>query len=132
MVCWNCDICGEATYINPTSEPLWDEHKLEVSVPFTEDEIGEDGQKRKVLKYKVETQITRVPKLTHMKRQNAQTGVIEEVPVQDVKDLQPRAYIIRLTVGAESIQKDFCKKCLQTVMPQIQALWDGLAKIKDK
>lgn len=129
---FQCDICTKTTYINPPSEPQWEEHKVEVSVPYTEDVPDPDVPSKfsKVLKYKNETQITRLPKLTKMRRQNAQTGEVEEVPIQDIKDLQPRAYLIRLMVGNEVLQKDFCKECLETIMPQIQALWDKMASIK--
>jgi hypothetical protein len=130
---YRCDICGKTTTLYPPTEPLWDEHKVEVSLPYTEEEPDPNNPARKVkvLKYKTETQVTKVPKLSHIKRQNATTGEVEEIPIQDVKDLQPRTFFVRLNIGQETIQKDFCKECLSEVMIEAQALWDKLASIKD-
>lgn len=103
-VTWHCDICSKPTYVNPPFEYLFITDK--------------DGNK--------------IPKMSKMKQQNPYTGEIETVKIQDMKDLRPRAYIVRLSVGKEIIQKDFCKEHLDNVLPEIKALWNKLEKIKSK
>jgi hypothetical protein len=130
---FHCDICQKSTYIHPLTEPQWEEHTVSVEVPYSEEVQDPESPSKtnKVLRYKTETKTTRIPKMTTMKRQNHQTGIVEEIPIQDIKDLQPRTYIIRLMVGSEVVQKDLCKECLSVVMPEIQTLWDKLATLKD-
>jgi len=115
-VTWVCDICGKQTFINPPVEFLTEEKEFK-----TKDEKG----KTKKIKQTV-------PKMATMKRQNSQTGKIEDVPIQDMKDLKPRTYIVRLEIGRELIQKDFCKECLGKVLPEIKQLWNKLESIKSK
>ena len=58
--------------------------------------------------------------------QDFNTGAMRKVSAPEVIDLKPRAYIIKLNAGQQVIQKDFCKECLEKVMPEVQALWDKL------
>jgi len=129
---FHCDICGKSTYLHPQSEPIFEEITTEVKLPYTVEieDPNQPGVMIKTIEYRVETQTQKVPKITYFKRQNINTGDIENVPIQDIKDLQPRAYLVRLNLGQETIQKDFCKECLKDVLPDAQALWDKLAAIK--
>lgn len=121
MVTWKCDICGKDTFVNPPTEPQFEERMVKVAVK------GKDGET-----YEVEVPQT-LPKMAKMKRQHLHTGEIEDVDVQEILDLAPRTYIINLTVGPEAVQRDFCKECLKEhVMPEVQALWDKLAAIGSK
>lgn len=54
----------------------------------------------------------------------------EEILTQEYRDLEERAYLVRLSCGDEWIQKDFCKECLDKILPVIQQLWDILNSYK--
>lgn len=100
---WNCDKCGKRTYVNPRTKPKVKKDK--------------DGNF--------------VPDMGVGKRQNLNTGEIEEYPVQKVEHIDPKAYIIRISVGFdEYIQRDFCKECLDDYLPEIKKLWSTLEGIK--
>lgn len=82
--------------------------------PPTENIVNEDGK----------------PKMSFTKVQDNVTGKIKKVPVPDIKDLKPRTYIIRLSVGNENITKDVCKSCLDKYLKnELQALWNKLENI---
>lgn len=70
--------------------------------------------------------------LTTMKQQNHVTGRVEPITVPLVEDLEPRAYIVRLTVGQEVVQRDLCWDCLKTVQHLIRPLWSELEKMESK
>lgn len=130
---FNCDLCGEITYINPPVELLFDEEITEMDVPFVKStKIGSDGKPINKIGFEKKIVKNKVPKMTTMKRQNPINMEMEEIPIQDQIDLKPRAYIVRLFVGQEGIQKDFCKLCLDTIMPEIKALMNKLEKIRSK
>lgn len=57
-------------------------------------------------------------------------GVMNTIP--SYIETQERAYIVRLSVGNEVIQKDFCKEHLNDVMPELEALRNKLISISDK
>lgn len=131
---WHCDSCGKETHLNPPVEMLWDNVETEIDVPYTEEieDPENPGSMKKVVLFKKETHTEPVPRLTHMKVQNGQTGEVEDLEIQDSVDLKPRAYLLRLSVGNETIQKDFCKECLDSVvLKESKALWDKLASIGD-
>ncbi|GEM_PF-3420888 len=132
---WICDICGKQTLVNPPTEQVVEEVTREIQVPSTvEKEVVEAGQKRmkKTVEFQTQTVTEKIPKMAKMKRQDPFTGEVQDVDVPELKDLKPRAYLVNLNVGHEMIQKDFCKECLEKVMPEVQALWDKLASIKSK
>jgi hypothetical protein len=123
MVTWTCDICGKPTHVNPPVEPQWEERQVPVEMPDPNDPT----------KVTIVHVPQRLPKMAKMKQQNAFTGEIEDVDVQETKDLAPRTWIVSLSVGQDQIQKDFCKECLtEHVLPAAQALWDKLAAIKSQ
>lgn len=72
------------------------------------------------------------PKIIKVKVQNQYTGEIEQQDQPEFEDLEPRAYIVRLNCGSESIQKDFCKECLKKIMPEVKALYNKLESIKSR
>ncbi len=121
---WNCDLCGKDTFINPPTQTVMEEREFTIDVP----QVDKDGKLKEPKKI---TQKAVLPKVAKAKRQNHETGNIEEYDVPLVKDLKPRAYIVQMHVGYENITRDFCKDCLKNI-PEIQALWDVLAKIERK
>lgn len=124
---WHCDNCGEPTLVNPPTEPIFEEKEIVEKVPTT---VMKDGKKEVVWEEK--KTVHKIPKVGKAKRQDPFTGEVEEIDVPEVRDLKPRAYLINLSVGQEIIQKDFCKKCLDEVLPEIQALWNKLESYKSK
>lgn len=76
-----------------------------------------------------------VPKLGEDGKQiiqkTVENGVLKQTPL--FEDSQPRAYIVRLSVGmTDVIQKDFCEEHLQDVMPELTALREKLLSLSDK
>jgi len=142
-VAWACDICGKSTHINPPVEYQFTEEKVmvptgkEVEKEF---EVPDPKDPRKKIKQMMKTievvnveQVVRKPKMAVMKRQNHQSGEIEDIPIQEIKDLEPRAFIVRLTLGQEQVQRDFCRDCLEKeIVPHVKHVWDMLAKIGSK
>lgn len=124
-VLWHCDLCSKATHVNPPTQQVFEEREIEVDTP--EIKIVDGNQVLDMVKKKV-TQ--KVPKLAKMKRQNLYTREVEEIDIPMMKDLSPRTYIMRVMVGSDEIQRDFCLECLDSVMPEFKALWDKLEKIK--
>jgi len=104
-VSWKCDLCGKETWVNPPSRPIF-----------------EENEKKGI----------RVQKKTKIKVQNIYSGKMEEVEVGAVEDLKPRTYIVKLSVGSSSIQKDFCFDCLQSLKLEIDQLFKKLDSIQSK
>ena len=111
---WRCDVCGKETFLNPLTEPIMESKEIEIEV---------DGAK---LKKTIEVQ-----KTIKMRTMDYSRGVIVESEVGAVKDLAPRAHIIRLTAGQQSIQHDFCQDCLDK-LPEIKKFWDFMESIGNK
>ena len=131
-IVWNCDICGKATDVNPPFEHIYEEVESTIVTPTKITDFDEEGNCIPKIVNK-ETKIKKkIPKTSEMKRLNPLTKVMETIKVPAIKDLEPRAYLVRLTVASESIQKDFCKECLATVLPDIKSLWEKLEAIGDK
>ena len=106
MNCFHCDVCGKATFINPPARPVFEDKK-----------VGE-----KVIK---------APKMQTLRSINFSTGEMVDQAVPVMEDLKPRAHLIKLNAGQQSIMRDFCEECLDKhVMPEVRALWDKLEKIK--
>ena len=124
-VLWHCDLCGQSTHVNPPTEQMFEEREIVVDTP--EIKIVDGKQVLDMVKKKV-TQ--KVPKIAKMKRQNMHTREVEEIDIPMMKDLAPRAYLMRIMVGSDELQRDFCKDCLDSVMPEFKALWDKLEQIK--
>ena len=104
MHAFNCDICGKQTHINPPTEPIF--------------EIGEGGKKRQVL--------------VELKSMDFNSGKVVSQMVPKLKDLKPRAHLIKLNAGIQSVQRDFCDGCLEQVMPEVKALWEKLERIGNR
>lgn len=121
MNVWKCDVCGIETRINPKTEPLFEER--EVQIPVDQNKMG--GPTKKVKQ--------RVPKMTVMKKQDMSSGEVKEIQVQEHKDLEERAMIVKLRVGPESVQRDFCRKCLEDYAgEELRTLWKKLETVKAK
>lgn len=108
MNVFKCDLCGKETYVNPPFEHVFEEKEI-------------DGVKVKS------------PVTVKMKRQDMSTGVMTEVDVPKINDLKPRAIIVRLYSGSESIFKDFCVDCYNTsIKPEVVKLWNTLESVVSK
>lgn len=135
---FECDICQKRTVLNPQVEHLFEEKEFEVDVPVTtETEVEVDTQdggkamvKRLNIDARKEKRTVRSPKMATMKRQNIHSGVIEDIPIHETRDLSPRTYIVRLTIGNETVQRDFCRDCLSDLMPGLKTMWTQLSAIK--
>jgi hypothetical protein len=109
--------------VNPPTEPQFLEEYAEAEVPHP-DKPGTTL----VIKLPVKK-----PKMCKMKRQHHVTGDVQDIEVQEHKDLYPRTFIVGLTVGNEYVQRDLCKECfLKFVKPEAKALWDNLAGLGSK
>lgn len=74
-----------------------------------------------------------VPVMETMKRQNLHNGTIEEVPVQKLEYLEEPAVLVKLRIGSENIQRDFCRKCIDEYCgPEIKALREKLWSLEGK
>lgn len=102
-VLWKCDLCGKETHVNPPTKPMYDEV---------------DGKK--------------VPKTAILKQQDAHTGKMNDIKIHLHEDLKPRAFITKISIGQESIQKDFCKECLDKVLPNLKKAFNTLVNIESK
>lgn len=107
MNCFHCDLCGKVTYINP---PTIAEKKI----------VVHGGQE-------YESVAT-----TTIKRQNMFTGEIENVEIPKLVELKPKALIISLSAGDESIRKDFCRECYakSRIKVAVDNLWAELERVK--
>ena len=106
-VAWKCDVCGKDTHVNPPVVQVFETQKI--------------GDK-----------VFDVLKMQKLQTMNFVTGEMEEQNVPVVKDLKPRAHIVKLNAGQQIVQRDFCDECLQSIMPELKALWDKLAAVGSK
>lgn len=104
---FQCDICSKTTHIYPPFEHVFEDKETEYGV-------------------------VKIPVMSTAKRQNQFTGEVEDIQVQKIRFLKPRAHIIRLDVAGEEVQRDFCEDCVKEVLPEVQKLWDKLASIRSK
>lgn len=107
MLVFNCDICNKQTTPDPPIEPIFEET------------FDINGNKIKVQKMSI------------MKRQDSM-GNVTEVEIPAFKDLSPRTYFVRYTLGQETIQRDFCKECFDNLRNELIPLWDKLEQITPK
>lgn len=138
MLNWQCDICGKKTHMAPPTEPVYEEREIEVDgVEMDEREFRDIDDVEKRIRVQVPKTVrkkvrSKVPKMAAMKRQNPESGKVETIAVPEHRDLKPRAFIISLRVGGEKLQRDFCRDCLDSLMPEIKALWTRLETIEPK
>lgn len=113
MIKCHCDICGKETFINPPSETVMVE--VEKEVPSF---VGG--------KWVNEKRTIKVPEMTTMKVIDPHgSGKLIDHEIPKTKDLKPRMWRVQLRVGQESIDRDFCKDCLD------KHLKSDLAKLRD-
>lgn len=124
---FHCDCCGKITYLNPPTKQVMEDK--EVTVQYQDVAMVDE---KPIMVLKTKTVIQSVPATTIMRRQHHQSGDVEEVQIPLIEDLKPRTYIVRLSIGGELIQKDFCKECIEkpNIKSAIKMLWDSLAAIK--
>lgn len=126
-ICWNCDICGKSTFVNPPSKQSFREDEVEVSIPvkvLKDNAVVESVQKQKVKKL--------VPETVKIRRQNA-SGDIEQVEIPKLIFEKEKTVILQLRVGDENIQKDFCQACYKKHLSEdVNNLWLKLEQIKSR
>jgi hypothetical protein len=115
---WHCDNCGNDGHVNPPTAPVF----IETEVIVGDGKTAGSGTKVK----------QKVPKMNITKRQDPATGEIKDIPVQEIKDLDTRIHIVRVSVGQETIQKDLCSKCLEIFKEDLKLVWNKLNGIKRK
>ena len=113
---WHCDKTGRQTYINPPQETVMQEVKDDKGKVV----LGPD--KQPIME----------PVMVEIDWQNPETGVVEKKKVPKVKYLKEKAYIVRLRVGDQLIQRDFCEEGLQHLQPELDALWKKMKEMKSK
>lgn len=126
---WNCDVCGKETNVNPQTKPVMEDKPIQVPEvdPTTGQPVQDDDGK-----VKMKTVMQKVQKRTTVKVQDMITGKVTNQEIGLFEDVTPRAYIVRLGVGQEVVQRDVCKTCLDTLMPLIRPMWDKLEKMEGK
>ena len=118
-----CDTCGCETFLNPLHEQEMEDRVVKVEIPDPKD----------ATKTVTHSTTVKAPKMTTIKRQNLQTGKIEDVPAPCVKYLQRRSILVRVQVGlVEYVQRDFCDECYKKHQKRVMELWDYLEKIEPK
>jgi len=129
---WHCDICCKETFLNPPTEPQFDEVPVEIDEPVLDAKgnVTEDPDNPGKAVLRKKTIIQKTPRMGIMKQQDVFTGKVVDVPVQVQKDLALRAIIVKIKVGYDSIQRDFCPTCLENYCgPEVKALWQKLEKL---
>lgn len=124
VIKFNCDICGKETFINPPTEQVFVEQEFEYDVPDQENPS----------KLKKEKKLVKVPEMTVMRMQhpNDPNQVLEQ-KIPKLKDLKPRMWRVQLRVGQESVDRDFCKECLdKEFKSDLACLRDKLESIERK
>lgn len=71
------------------------------------------------------------PVMTTLKTQDAQ-GRVRVTSVPKVKYLEEKAYIVRLSVGDETIQRVLSAEAIGPLKAQLQGLWDILEGLGPK
>ena len=118
---WNCDDCGKETHVNPMTEPVPDMKKPVID-PKTKQHMINPATGKPVYHQK----------LTKQKYQHPISGEMIERDIPEVKFLQPKCYIVRLKIGDEVIQRDFCKECLDKRLDAFKETFKSLEEIKGK
>lgn len=130
---FKCDICGKDTELHPPSEVKTVKVKEIVRLPVQEVVQDSDGNKvmQTVVK-EMEVEVDR-PEMTTFRRQDHQTGNIIRHTVPKGVPLCDKTMLIYLSLGDESIKKDFCFECYnEHLKPACEDLWDRLEAIKSK
>lgn len=129
---WNCDLCGKQTFMNPAAKPVFEQQGVK-TVPRLDPETKKPLVK--IVDGKPELLVDEVPNMVpvmeKMRRQNLHNGTIEEIPVQKIEYLEEPAVLVKLKVGHENIQRDFCRECLNKYCgAEIKQLMDKLWTIQ--
>jgi hypothetical protein len=114
-VFWKCSGCSSHGHVSPTTKQVFEDKQVITG----KDEKGDPI---------IETR--KMPKLTTRKRQNP-NGTVSDVNIQEVEDVEPRIFIVRLAIGEEIIQRDLCKTCFDELKPKLQKMWKQLESIKN-
>lgn len=110
---WKCDICGKDTLVHPPTELEYKEVET----------INKVTNKK---------EITKIPEMVKIKQQDLSSGKMKEIEVNKRRDLFPRTYIVKISIGPESIQKDFCLECLNKIKKPLIEVFEMLEKVESK
>jgi len=112
-VFWKCDVCGKPTLVHPPTELEY----VEV------DTLNEKTREKEKIK---------MPVLVDVKQQDLTTGKMKTVTVNKRRDLSPRAYIVKLSIGPESVQRDLCIDCLDKIKKPLLEVFEMLEKMESQ
>lgn len=115
---WMCDKCGIPTHLDPPREHVIERFE-KVRVPSNDPKIE---------KYQNQP----IPKMETKKTLDPISKKMVDVSVPVMKDLEERTYIVELRIGQDRIQRDFCKKCLDSIESDILNLKSVLEKFDPK
>lgn len=140
MNVWRCDICGKLTNMNPEMEPVIvpnGTRKVHVvgkdGLPsYAKNEEGKPDYTKPIYKeepiYKQET--------TKIRRQNLSQGAIVEtveVPKFKIKNEDKAGVLVRIKIGQENVQADFCKPCFdEALKPKLKPVFDEIMDIAEE
>jgi hypothetical protein len=130
---FKCDSCGKDTMLHPPTKPVYKEVRTTQMVPVQKGGLpDQNGNITPLIGLEEREVVTQIPETIKVKRQNPLTGQMEDMEVPALEDLFERAYIVRLTVGQEEVQRDFCKPCLQAHMAKVRSLFDALSAVSPR
>lgn len=121
--------------MNPATKPVFEQQgtrQVPVLDPQTRQPMVKmvDGKPPEII---TKEEPNMVPVMETMRRQNLHNGTVEEVQVQKVEFLEEPAVMVKLKVGYENIQRDFCRACLEKYCgAEIRALRDKLWSLEGK
>ena len=134
-----CDTCKKQTFTNPDREIVQEEKEIEFEVP-TPVKVGFDKKTKKEL-FEIQMikqkKIIKKPKMTYHRVMDQNTGEVIKRPIPEAIYKQPLTVFIRLKVGGDIIQRDFCEECVQgghdkakEIFEAAEKLWSLLEEVK--
>ena len=134
----NCDTCNKKTYMNPDREIVQEDRTIEYEIPVPV-KAGVDkatGKDVFIMEMQKQTKTIQKPVMTYQRRMDAITGKIVKHPVPKIIYKQPLTVFVRLKIGGDIIQRDFCEECIKggnekakEIFEQAEKLWDLLEGI---
>jgi len=135
----NCDTCDKKTFVNPDRETVYESEDIdfELPIPVKQGKDKETGADLYTIENKKQTKTIKKPVMTYQKRMDQNTGKIVKYPIAEVKFLQPLTVFIRLKLGGDIIQRDFCEECIRggnekakEIFETAEKLWSLLEDMK--
>lgn len=115
---WICDSCGIPTHLDPPKEQVIDRVER-VRLPNSDPNVEK-------------FQNVNIPKTVKHKTLDPISKKMVEIDVPLMRDLEERTYIVELRIGQDRIQRDFCKKCLDTIESDIMNMKNVLERFDSK